>query len=416
MTYKTLQKEFDEDASNTRFERNRAEAQRRREDISAFNSKIMLETGEMFFAAPKELIVLTEKVLRLERKVSQLWRDVPHIVKRSYFYDLITTEIISSNQIEGVRSTRKQIKDALDSISAKEPHAKDKKFIEFANLYCNITEPNSTFPQNAQDIRLIFDSVVAGNLREKDRPDGELFRAQSVEIFAGQTRLIHTGVMPEGKITEMITAMIELVRSEEIPALYSAILSHFLFEYIHPFYDGNGRTGRYLLSLYLSEPLSVATVLSLSKTIAENLSDYYKAFTEVEADKNHADATPFLLTLLGMIRKAQDSLLEELQQKSEALNSGHDGIAQLALGNEKLNEILFCLLHYELFALSKETDLPVVESYIQRGYETTRKYLTKLEEMGLVEPTTKRPLRFALSGKALSLLNTQNQPQVNATS
>ena len=66
----------------------------------------------------------------------------------------------------------------------------------------------------------------------------------------------------------MIDRMIELVASPDIPQTYSAILSHFLFEYIHPFYDGNGRTGRYLLALYLSEPLSETTVLSLSRVIA----------------------------------------------------------------------------------------------------------------------------------------------------
>lgn len=37
-----------------------------------------------------------------------------------------------------------------------------------------------------------------------------------------------------------------------------------------PFYDGNGRTGRYLLALYLDESLSIPTVLSLSRTIAKN--------------------------------------------------------------------------------------------------------------------------------------------------
>ena len=35
--------------------------------------------------------------------------------------------------------------------------------------------------------------------------------------------------------------MIDLVSSEDMPEVYSALLSHYLFEYIHPFYDGNGK-------------------------------------------------------------------------------------------------------------------------------------------------------------------------------
>lgn len=46
--------------------------------------------------------------------------------------------------------------------------------------------------------------------------------------------------------------------------------AHYIFEYAHPFYDGNGRTGCYLLSLFLENSLSQPTVLSLSRAIANN--------------------------------------------------------------------------------------------------------------------------------------------------
>ena len=84
-------------------------------------------------------------------------------------------------------------------------------------------------------------------------------RQGAVDIWAS-SKVKHTGVSPESKIEQMISQMINLVEGGAVPAVYSAFLAHFLFEYIHPFYDGNGRTGRYLLALYLSEPLSIRCV------------------------------------------------------------------------------------------------------------------------------------------------------------
>ena len=49
-----------------------------------------------------------------------------------------------------------------------------------------------------------------------------------------------------------IEDLIQFMNIKDIPFLVKASIVHFFFEYIHPFYDGNGRFGRYLLSLYLA--------------------------------------------------------------------------------------------------------------------------------------------------------------------
>lgn len=79
-----------------------------------------------------------------------------------------------------------------------------------------------------------------------------------------------------------------------------------------PFYDGNGRTGRYLLALYLDESLSIPTALSLSRTIAENKHAYYAAFSSVENPLNHGEMTHFVYSMLELIRTAQSSMIEQL--------------------------------------------------------------------------------------------------------
>lgn len=111
---------------------------------------------------------------------------------------------------------------------------------------------------------------MEGELNEADQPDGQLFRKNGVEVTLGGIKVIHRGVEPESKIIEGLSSMLHLIADNDMPRLISAIASHYLFETVHPFYDGNGRTGRYLLALSLKDVLSDLTALSLSRAIAEN--------------------------------------------------------------------------------------------------------------------------------------------------
>ena len=62
------------------------------------------------------------------------------------------------------------------------------------------------------------------------------------------------------------------------------------------------------------------TVLSLSRTIAENKNAYYKAFMEAEDKLNCGELTLFVNTILGFIRKAQDELIDELEVRVDQLD------------------------------------------------------------------------------------------------
>lgn len=80
-----------------------------------------------------------------------------------------------SNEIEGVHSTRRQIEEAL-AANDKSAHA---PFVEFAQLYLNLSN-NPPMPQSLQDIRRIYDSVVADAISPKT------YRGWSVSVRAGR--------------------------------------------------------------------------------------------------------------------------------------------------------------------------------------------------------------------------------------
>ena len=410
MAYPTLEKLFHKDVSSRRFENHKEQLSLRLEAESTFRTGIMLKHGELFCAVPRELSVANEQVLRRERKVSALWKALPPVALGSFLRSLILDEVVYSNEIEGVHSTRRQIEAALNEAkrdtsslagASEKPHA---PFMEFARLYLGLTD-NPQLPSTLQEIRDIYDAVVRDSLDKRDQIKHSLFRTRPVVIESNRGKILHEGVTPEDSIKKMLDQMLALMHSEDMPETYSALLSHFLFEYIHPFYDGNGRTGRYLLALSLSAPLSQPTVLSLSRVIAENKSAYYKAFDVTERPLNCSEATHFVMTMLDLIGQAQEDLIADLQSKRRSLDILGRKVDSLDESfSERDRDLLFFVGQLSLFDTLEETGTRVAAHHLGVTIPTARKALESLRERGFIERTNARPAVYRLSDQGKSAL------------
>ena len=113
MAYRTLEKTLHADRSPERFVHHDALWRQRFMSESTFRTGIQLDTGELFLGVPRELSVLNEQVLRRERRVSALWRSLPTVALGAFIRSLIMDEVVYSNEIEGVHSTRREIELAL---------------------------------------------------------------------------------------------------------------------------------------------------------------------------------------------------------------------------------------------------------------------------------------------------------------
>lgn len=409
MAYASLEKLFYMDYSSDRFAVNEKLARERLESEYTFRTGIQTPGGELFMATPHELLVLNERVLRLERKVSKALSQLPPVARGALVRSLVINEVVSTNDLEGVRSTRRQINDALEA-SGEEGRAGlsgQRRFRELAKLYLGISEPNPFFPADPAGVRKVYDQVMSGEDLGSNAPDGRLFRKGEVGVYSASGKLLHDGLHPESAITEAIAQMLELVGSDEIPEIYSAIISHYLFEYVHPFYDGNGRTGRYLLALYLSRPLSVLTSLSLSRVIAENRDAYYKQFKMAESKLNHGELTFFVMNILEDIQLAQARIVDDLDRKRALLADAEkrvDGLkGELGLSDREAG-VLFLLAQLQLFAIFPSASLAEVADYSQVGAQQARKYTLTLEERGLVKCVRRRSLSFQLAPEGLAIL------------
>ncbi|MGQ1807449.1 Fic family protein [Staphylococcus aureus] len=268
----------------------------------------------LFFMVTKNLSKKQELISINSRKIDRALNSLPYAAREQYFNDLLIDELQSTNEIENVFSTKQEIAHALNNQSS--------DFLKFRGLvdqYKEIELNKKIKVDNVRDIRAIYDKLVSNEINEQDKLDGELFRKNFVGVHDGSTnKYIHVGLQPETKIVEYIGEMLTFLKYFDAPQPFKIMASHYLFEYIHPFYDGNGRVGRFIIAKLLSDYYDNYTALTFSYVINRNKSKYYKAFMTASNHLNCGDLTEFIDTMLDLLIAGQERILDELIPKMDA--------------------------------------------------------------------------------------------------
>lgn len=364
----------------------------------------------MFCLLTPETVVLIERIMVLENRARGLWDGLAGAVRHHYLRSMIIEEIHATNEIESVYSTRQEIAEVLDAVKGAAPSGRH-RFREMARLYQALGDGEVEAPESLDDIRTVYDEVTDGEITGADAPDGVRFRTGTVRITDGQ-KIVHEGAPSEERIEAGLDEMLRQSADEEIPSLVRAVAAHFIFESAHPFYDGNGRTGRYLLALDLSRSLSPVAWLSLSATVADNKARYYKAFQDAEQPMNRGDVTVFVTELLGIIAEAQGRLCADLELRHRQISRVFERTKMLeenaaspfADAARGTLETLSVIGQASLFGVGGEVELDVIAGSIRKSKQFVRPRTVDLVERGLVDQTSGRPLRFRLTAQGRELL------------
>jgi len=306
-----------------------------------------------------------------------LIQGMPAIATQQFTMKNLVDEIKITNDIEGVRSTRKEINALLNSQNANKIQ---KRLYGLVQRYKMILSEEEINISTCKNIRDIYDDLVLKDVLKEEPdniPDGLYFRKDSVSVQGPDLKVIHYGVMPEEKIIEYLDEGLKLFNGK-VNKLVAIAAFHYLFGYIHPFYDGNGRLSRFISSYYLSKELNVLSGLSISYTIKEQIKDYYKSFTIVNDEKNKGDITPFVLMFLDIVSQSMDRLTTILQNKKEQLEFYYNKIGSI-YEEEKICNILFVLTQNTLFG-EEGMDVEQISMAIGASVSSVRNYIKLFEK------------------------------------
>lgn len=297
----------------------------------------------LFFVLTKDLVFKLEKVLNNSSKIKKLASLQPGIANESYIKHLLINELQSTNETENVRSTKKEIAASINKTSGS-----NKRFDGLVDQYLMIQSDNIEF-NSLSDIRKIFDSIVSSEIKEKDLPDGNLFRKKSIGVYdETKNKWVHRNEFTEPEIYEFLTLILEFLKHFDAPNVFKVMASHFMFEYLHPFYDGNGRLGRYLLAKLLNDNLDPFTALTFSYVVNNNKSKYYKSFENASDFFNKGELTNFIGDMLQLLIEGQDNIIETFENNNEVINRLENALKAKSL-NKYEYSVLFVLLQDKVF-------------------------------------------------------------------
>jgi Fic family protein len=283
---------------------------------------------------------------------------------------VILKEAKASSEIENVITTQDQLYQAL-SVSTSQPDPATKEVLRYreAALYGFRIIGEKGFINTNTIIRI--QKVLEENNAGIRKVPGTALRN------AATNKVIYTPPDDYNIIIKLMKNLEDYLNDDDdISPLIKLAVQHYQFESIHPFYDGNGRTGRIINVLYIIlHKLLDMPILYLSSFIIDNKQDYYRLLQDVRLKDNWEEWILFIL------KGIEDTAVETIKQIRD-INHLFDKI------REKIRKNLPQLYDKELCELLFEQPYSKIEYLVQRlgiSRITASKYLRELEKIGVLE-------------------------------
>ena len=295
----------------------------------------------------------------------------------NYGVRAMTEEIHSSLKIENINSSRESVRRILDGYAPLDDSESRilgmKKGLEF------ISDPRNKITE--ENLHHLY-QVTVGDFLEKENLllPGNFYRHDGVYIVGSEIE--HEGInskMLPGYMKDLIAYINTPSTSSE---LVKAAVIHFYLAYLHPYFDGNGRTARFLQLWYLVQcGYSYALFVPLSSYINETKNEYYKAFSLVENNSKisgRVDVTPFLNYFNDNVYSKLGNAVPDssvLTEYNRELDRGSVTEKENALWNFVLS----------VYGMNEFSTKQLERDYGKAAYGTIRSFVQKFDRLGLLK-------------------------------
>ncbi len=259
---------------------------------------------------PKRDLVETVEILRQLSKSANALGELKGIAKTIPNQEILINAVVLqeaqySSEIENIITTQDELYKALASNMKQD--AQVKEVINYRRaIFTGFRIIKEQGFLKLKDVEFIQETIVENNAGIRALPGTVLKNDKTGQI-------VYTPPQEKDEILDLLTDFLEHfnVKQNDLDPLINLAILHYQFESIHPFYDGNGRTGRILNILYLivNDFLDIP-ILYLSSYISEHKAAYYRLLNAVNTSN---DWWPYIIYMLKAIEDTANRTVKKIK-------------------------------------------------------------------------------------------------------
>ncbi|MGE4169165.1 MAG: Fic family protein [Candidatus Margulisiibacteriota bacterium] len=317
-----------------------------------------------------ETIPVMQAAIRANRALAELKGIAQTIPNQSIFINTISLkEAQYSSEIENIITTTDELYQAF-SVSDGKMTQSAKEVLQYRNaLWQGFSQLKKRGILTTSVMNEIQATLLDNNAGIRSLPGTALKNAITGKI-------IYTPPVGKDVILDKLKNLETYIHSETVDPLIKMAIMHYQFESIHPYYDGNGRTGRILNVLYLIyEGLLDQPILYLSHYIIQHKEEYYRLLQNCTFKE---DYEPWILYMLRGVEESAKESISKIKSIQLLMQE------TMAIIKEKLPKIYSKELVEVLFQ-QPYCKIKFLEDYGLAKRKTASEYLYQLEAIGVLE-------------------------------